>query len=90
MKIFKKVKKDSEKIIDRIDGLEIKFIEALETKTSEREKRLEEMLINIKAQKNTAYEKQIEILKLENSNQRTVIEQQAKAIEKLNKKRDKK
>ena len=49
-------KKDKEEILDRIDDLEIVLTRKIEAKMSEREKQLEEMFFNAKAQKIVEYE----------------------------------
>lgn len=82
MKLFKK---DTE-FLDRIDDLEITLTRKIEAKASEREKRLEEMFFNAKAHKITEYENQIKQLKSQLENKDTLIEQQQKEIERLQKK----
>ncbi len=79
------LKKDAERILDRIDDLEIVLTRKIEAKTTEREKRLEEMFFNAKAHKIVEYEKQIERLKSQIESKDTLIDQQAKTIEKIQK-----
>ena len=81
------LKKDAERILDRIDDLEILLTRKIEAKSSEREKRLEEMFFNARAQKIVEYEKQIERLKSQIEIKDTLIDQQAKTIEKLKRKK---
>ena len=82
MKLFKNSVED---ILDRIDELETTLIQKIDTKVTEREKRLEEMFFNAKAHKIAEYEN---VLKLKNQQlecKDKVIEQQQKEIEKLKK-----
>ena len=85
MKLFK----NKDEILDRIDDLEITLIRKIDSKISEREKRLEEMFFNAKAHKIVEYENQIKQLKSQIESKDTLIDQQAKTIEKLNRKKEK-
>lgn len=87
MKLFRK---DKEAILDRIDQVEIALMRKINMVKSDREKRLEEMFFNAKAHKIVEYENQIKFLKSEIESKDKVIEQQAKALEKVSKKRVKK
>ena len=86
MKFFKR---NVEEVLDRIDDLEIVLMRKIEAKTTEREKRLEEMFFNAKAHKIVEYENQIKQLKSQIESKDTLIDQQAKTIEKLNRKKEK-
>lgn len=79
-------KKDKEEILDRIDDLEIVLTRKIEAKMSEREKQLEEMFFNAKAQKIVEYENTIKLKNQQLESKDKVIEQQKKEIEKLQKK----
>ena len=87
MKLFKNGVED---ILDRIDELETTLTRKIDSKISEREKRLEEMFFNAKAHKIVEYENQIKFLKSQIEDKDKVIEQQAKALEKSIKKEDEK
>lgn len=87
MKLFRK---DKEAILDRIDQVEIALMRKINMVQSDREKRLEEMLFRAEGRKIVEYETQIKFLKSEIENKDKVIEQQAKALEKVSKKKVKK
>lgn len=84
MKLFKNSVED---VLDRIDELETTLIRKIEAKVTEREKRLEEMFFNAKAHKIVEYENQIKQLKSQIESKDTLIDQQAKTIEKLKRKK---
>lgn len=79
MNLFKKKRNIT---LEDIYTIQQSILTKLESKQSEREKRLEEMFFNAKAHKIVEYENQIKFLKSEIESKDIVIEQQAKTIEK--------
>ena len=87
MNLFKKKRNIT---LEDIYTIQQSILTKLESKQSEREKRLEEMFFNAKAHKIVEYENQIKFLKSQIEDKDKVIEQQAKALEKVSKKKVKK
>lgn len=85
MKLFRK---DKEAILDRIDQVEIALMRKINMVQSDREKRLEEMFFNAKAHKIVEYETTIKLKNQQLESKDKVIEQQAKTIEKLERRKD--
>lgn len=87
MKLFKKKRHVT---IEDIYEIQQSILTKIDTKPSEREKRLEEMFFNAKAHKIVEYENQIKFLKSQIEDKDIVIEQMSKALEKAYKKKVKK
>ena len=87
MKLFKKKRNVT---LEDIYEIQQSILTKIDAYPSNREKRLEEMFFNAKAHKIVEYENQIKQLKSEIESKDKVIEQQAKALEKVSKKRVKK
>ena len=87
MKLFKKKRHVT---IEDVYEIQQSILTKIEAKTSEREKRLEEMFFNAKAHKIVEYENQIKFLKMQIESKDLVIEQMSKALEKASKKKVKK
>ena len=86
MKLFKHKRHVT---LEDIYEIQQSILTKIEAKASEREKRLEEMFFNAKAHKIVEYENQIKQLKTQIESKDTLIEQQAKTIEKLNREKEK-
>lgn len=86
MKLFKKKRHVT---LEDIYTIQQSILAKIETKLSEREKRLEEMFFNAKAHKIVEYENQIKFLNSQIESKNLVIEQMSKAIEKESKKKAK-
>lgn len=87
MNLFKKKRNIT---LEDIYTIQQSILTKLESKQSEREKRLEEMFFNAKAHKIVEYENQIKFLKSQIEDKDIVIEQMSKALEKTYKKKVKK
>lgn len=84
MKLFKHKRHVT---LEDIYEIQQSILTKIEAKPSEREKRLEEMFFNAKAHKIVEYENQIKQLKSQIESKDTLIDQQAKTIEKLKRKK---
>ena len=82
MKLFKHKRHVT---LEDIYEIQQSILTKIESKPSEREKRLEEMFFNAKAHKIVEYENQIRQLKSQIESKDTLIDQQAKTIEKIQK-----
>ena len=87
MNLFKKKRHVT---LEDIYEIQQSILTKIDTKPSEREKRLEEMFFNAKAHKIVEYENQIKFLKSQIEDKDIVIEQMSKALEKAYKKKVKK
>lgn len=79
MKLFKKRRNVT---LEDIYTIQQSILAKIEAKPSEREKRLEEMFFNAKAQQIVEYENTIKLKNRQLESKDKVIEQQAKTIEK--------
>ena len=79
MKLFKKKRHVT---LEDIYTIQQSILAKIEAKLSEREKRLEEMFFNAKAQQIVEYENTIKLKNRQLESKDKVIEQQAKTIEK--------
>lgn len=84
MNLFKKKRNIT---LEDIYTIQQSILEKIDAKQSDREKRLEEMFFNAKAHKIVEYENQIKQLKSQIESKDTLIDQQAKTIEKLKRKK---
>ena len=84
MNLFKKKRHVT---LEDIYEIQQSILTKIDAKPSEREKRLEEMFFNVKAHKIVEYENQIKQLKSQIESKDTLIDQQAKTIEKLKRKK---
>ena len=80
MKLFKKKRNVT---LEDIYEIQQSILTKIDAKPSEREKRLEEMFFNAKAQQIVEYENTIKLKNRQLESKDKVIEQQAKTIEKL-------
>ena len=87
MTLFKKKRNVT---LEDIYEIQQSILTKIDAKPTEREKRLEEMLFRAEGRKIVEYENQIKFLKSEIESKDKVIEQQAKVLEKVSKKRVKK
>lgn len=87
MNLFKKKRNIT---LEDIYTIQQSILEKIDAKPSEREKRLEEMFFNAKAQRIFEYEETIKLKNQQLESKDKVIEQQARKIEKLSKKKVKK
>ena len=85
MNLFKKKRNIT---LEDIYTIQQSILTKLESKQSEREKRLEEMFFNAKAQQIVEYENTIKLKNQQLESKDKVIEQQAKTIEKLEKEKN--
>ena len=85
MNLFKKKRNIT---LEDIYTIQQSILTKLESKQSEREKRLEEMFFNAKAQQIVEYENTIKLKNRQLESKDKVIEQQAKTIEKLERGKD--
>ena len=79
MNLFKKKRNIT---LEDIYTIQQSILEKIDAKPSEREKRLEEMFFNAKAQQIVEYENTIKLKNRQLESKDKVIEQQAKTIEK--------
>ena len=82
MNLFKKKRNIT---LEDIYTIQQSILEKIDAKPSEREKRLEEMFFNAKAQQIVEYENTIKLKNRQLESKDKVIEQQAKTIEKQKK-----
>lgn len=85
MKLFKKKRNVT---LEDIYEIQQSILTKINAKPSEREKRLEEMFFNAKAQQIVEYENTIKLKNQQLESKDKVIEQQAKTIEKLEKEKN--
>ena len=85
MKLFKKKRHVT---LEDIYEIQQSILTKIDAKPSEREKRLEEMFFNAKAQQIVEYENTIKLKNRQLESKDKVIEQQAKTIEKLERGKD--
>lgn len=84
MKLFKNKRHAT---LEDIYEIQQSILTKIDAYPSNREKRLEEMFFNAKAHKIVEYENQIKQLKSQIESKDTLIDQQAKTIEKLKRKK---
>lgn len=84
MKLFKNKRHAT---LEDIYEIQQSILTKIDAYPSDREKRLEEMFFNAKAHKIVEYENQIKQLKSQIESKDTLIDQQAKTIEKLKRKK---
>ena len=84
MNLFKKKRNIT---LEDIYEIQQSILTKIDAYPSDREKRLEEMFFNAKAHKIVEYENQIKQLKSQIESKDTLIDQQAKTIEKLKRKK---
>lgn len=85
MNLFKKKRNIT---LEDIYEIQQSILTKIDAKPSEREKRLEEMFFNAKAQQIVEYENTIKLKNRQLESKDKVIEQQAKTIEKLERGKD--
>ena len=85
MRLFKKKRNVT---LEDIYEIQQNILTKIDAKPSEREKRLEEMFFNAKAQQIVEYENTIKLKNRQLESKDKVIEQQAKTIEKLERGKD--
>ena len=85
MNLFKKKRNIT---LEDIYTIQQNILTKIDAKPSEREKRLEEMFFNAKAQQIVEYENTIKLKNRQLESKDKVIEQQAKTIEKLERGKD--
>lgn len=87
MKLFRK----KSEVLDRFDDIEIKIDAVkvlIKNLSNEREQRIEDMLVNMRANKIVEYDNQIKKLKSQIEDKDLVIDQQQDAIDKISKQKE--